>query len=171
MATISLKRPEGVVRLVTDGDLYAEFSAAMEEVNKNLQASVQDGRMNSGTKSAAKKVDDLQKQMAATSVYFKLRGMPRGEWKALKAEHPARPDNHEDAELGANLDAICEVGIPKSIVSATFDNDEVAEYDWAELSEEMTDSQYMDFVYMFLALNGGDAGVPFSVPVSQLAQS
>lgn len=171
MAKIQMKRPEGNVLLVTDGDLYAEHSAIREELSDQVTNQIQDGRIAGGAKSLAQKLVDVERRMKEGSVTFRLRGMPRNEWQLLKAQFPPRADNELDVEFGANADEVCAIGVPKSIISATFHNGEEAEYDWDELTNEMTDSQWMDFVYMFMALNGGDAGVPFTHAASKIAQS
>ena len=172
--TLTVKRPETRVNFCLDGDLKAEHEAADAEYSAARARSVVDDRLNDPAKDLAQKVIDLEDQMKASSVTFLVRGLPRGDWSGLKAAHAPRPDNATDKAYGFNVESLMLEALPKSIVSVENSAGEVLPFDpakeWDALADDMTDSQYEDFVLAVLRVNAGRNDVPFSLSAFRMIQ-
>ncbi len=169
-----VKRPETIVRFCLDGDLKAAHEAAESEFNAARSRSLADARLNDPAKDLAKRVHDLEEDMKAASVEFLVRGMKRGDWNALVAEHGPREDNSLDKSYGFNVEALMTVAVPKSIAGVSNSAGEPLDFDadkeWGPLAEDMTDSQYEDFVLATLRVNKGRNEVPFSLSAYRMIQ-
>jgi len=172
--TLTVKRPETRVLFCLDGDLKAEHEAAETEYTAARSRSVVDARLNDPTKDLAQKVIDLEDQMKASSVTFLIRGLPRGEWSGMKTAHTPRTDNTTDKAYGFNVETLMVEALPKSIVSVENAAGEVLPFDaskeWDALADDMTDSQYEDFVLAVLRVNAGRNDVPFSLSAFRMIQ-
>jgi hypothetical protein len=119
-------------------------------------------------------VQELEAQMRDSTVTFLIRGLKRGEWQELTAANPPRDKNQLDAGYGYNIEAVMLTAIPKSIVSVTNTKDEPLPFDpateWDGLAEDMTNSQYEDFVLAVMKVNTGRNDVPFSLSASRMIQ-
>ena len=165
---LELKRPEKTVEFCLDGSLYAEYEAAvrdLEDARKKALA-VRDERLTDPAKPIAVRVVELSERIKAESVTFLLRALNRKMFQTLVAENPARKDNQSDKGYGFNLDAVLQAAIPASIVGVSKEGDPVdfdPATDWEALADEMTDRQYDDFGLAVLELNRGRQEVPFSL--------
>jgi len=169
-----VKRPETRVLFCLDGDLKAEHEAAEAEFNAARAQSLADARLNSPVKDLAQRVNDLEEKMKAATVSFLVRGMKRGDWNELVAAHAPREGNALDKSYGFNVEALMKVAVPKSI--AGVENHAGAALDfsvkdeWDALADDMTDSQYEDFVLATLRVNKGRNEVPFSLSAFRMIQ-
>jgi len=168
-----VKRPETRVPFCLDGDLKAEHEAAEAEFNAARNRSLADARLNDPVKDLAQRVADIEDQMKSASVEFVMRGLRRGEWNELVAEHAPRDGNALDKSYGFNVEALMVAAIPKCI-AAVERAGEAQEFDpvteWDALADEMTDSQYEDFVLAVLRVNKGRNEVPFSLSAFRTIQ-
>lgn len=73
-------------------------------------------------KKQAKKVDTLEKQIVEHSIKFKLRGLPKDEWRVLTESNPPRKDNQFDLLQGYNRDAVADAIVRASIYEPVFED-------------------------------------------------
>ena len=173
--TLTVKRPETRVPFCLDGDLKAEHEAAEAEYASINTRRLADDRLNSQARDHAQKVVDLEERMKEATVTFVLRGLPRGEWGQLTAEHGPREGNATDKAYNFNVEAVMGVAIPKSIVGVENSKGEALPFnptdEWNTLADDMTNSQYEDFVLAVLRVNAGRNDVPFSLSAFRMTQS
>ena len=169
-----VKRPETRVSFCLDGDLKAEHEALEADFNASRNRSLADARLVDTSRGLAQQVNDLEERMKESTVEFIIRGLKRGDWNELVAEHAPRDGNALDKSYGFNVEALMTVAIPKCIASVENHAGEVLEFDvaaeWAALAEDMTDSQYEDFVLAVLRVNKGRNEVPFSLSAYRMIQ-
>jgi protein required for attachment to host cells len=170
-----VKRPETRVLFCLDGDLKAEHEAAEAELNAARSRSLADARLNDPAKDIARKVNDLEEQMKASTVSFLVRGMKRGDWNELVAAHAPREGNALDKSYGFNVEALMTAAIPKSIAGVENQAGEALPFvvaeEWDALADDMTDSQYEDFILATLRVNKGRNEVPFSLSAFRMIQA
>lgn len=171
---LTIKRPETRVSFCLDGNLKAEHEAAEAEFNAARSRSLADARLNDPAKDLAKRLNDLESEMRAATVTFLVRGMRRGDWNDLVAEHGPRDDNALDKSYGFNVPDLMKVAIPKSIAGVENSEGEALPFDpateWDALADDMTDSQYEDFILATLRVNKGRNEVPFSLSAFRMIQ-
>jgi hypothetical protein len=172
--TLIVKRPETRIAFCLDGDLKAAHEAAEAEYASVSTKRLADDRLTGPAKDSAQKVVDLEAQMQESTVSFVLRGLPRGEWSQLTAEHGPREGNAVDKAYGFNPEGLMTVAIPKSIVAVENSKGEPLPFnpndEWEALADEMTNSQYEDFVLGVLKVNAGRNDVPFSLSAFRMTQ-
>ncbi|WP_405475629.1 hypothetical protein [Paenarthrobacter ilicis] len=165
--TLTVKRPETRVQFCLDGDLKAKHEAVEAEFTEARNRSLADGRLNDPLKALAQRVADVEDEMRASTVEFVLRGLKRSEWQDLVAEHAPREGNDLDKSYGFNVESLMVAAIPACVVSVVNQAGEVLPFDpakeWDALADEMTNSQYEDFVLAVLRVNQGRNDVPFSL--------
>lgn len=169
-----VKRPETRVKFCLDGDLKAAHEAAEAEYLAARSRAVADARLNDPAKDLAQKVVDLEAEMAASTVSFLVRGLPRGKWSDMVAEHSPRPENATDKAYGFNVESLMMKALPVSIIGAENSAGEPLDFDpvkeWDALADDMTNSQYEDFVLAVLRVNAGRNDVPFSLSAFRMIQ-
>ena len=172
---LTIKRPETRVQFCLDGNLKAEHEAAEAEFNAARNRSLADARLNDPVKDLARKVADIEEAMKASTVEFVIRGMKRGDWNDLVAAHAPREDNTLDKSYGFNVESLMTAAIPKSIAGVENRAGESLPFDvtaeWEALADDMTDSQYEDFVLATLRVNKGRNEVPFSLSAYRTIQA
>jgi hypothetical protein len=172
--TLTVKRPETRVDFCLDGDLKAQHEAAEAEYIRENQKRLVDARLGNTVRKKAERVQELEAQMQDSTVTFLIRGLKRGEWQELTATNPPRDKNQLDASYGYNIEAVMLTAIPKSIVKVTNNQGEKQEFDpakeWDGIAEDMTNSQYEDFVLAVMKVNTGRNEVPFSLSASRMIQ-
>jgi hypothetical protein len=171
---LTVKRPETRVKFCLDGDLKAAHEAAEAEYQAENNRRLADPRLGSSTRALAQKVLDLEAQMNDASVTFLIRGLKRGEWTELTTEHAPREGNALDSTYGFNIEALMTAAIPRSIAGVENSKGEALEFDaateWGPLADDMTNSQYEDFVLAVLRVNAGRNEVPFSLSAFRMTQ-
>jgi hypothetical protein len=172
--TLTVKRPETRVPFCLDGDLKAAHEAADAEYVRANTKRLADPRLGDSTRSLAQKVLDLEAQMQEATVSFVVRGLPRGKWADLKVAHPPRDENETDKSYGFNVESIMTEAIPASVVRVENQAGEALPFtpadEWEALADDMTDSQYGDFVLAVLRVNAGRNDVPFSLSAFRMTQ-
>jgi hypothetical protein len=172
--TLTVKRPETRVQFCLDGDLKAAHEAAEAEFNEARNKSLADARLNSPVKELAQRVSDIEAEMKGASVTFLIRGLPRGAWSDLVAAHAPREGNTLDKSYGYNVEALMVEALPLSIISVENAAGEVLPFDpakeWDDLADDMTNSQYEDFVLAVMRVNAGRNDVPFSLSAFRMIQ-
>lgn len=171
--SLTIKRPEKVVPLCLDASLQAEWEQAEADLIQARKAPTGD-RMtgNADVTRLAERVRDLESQMLAEVVHFRLRALPRSQWAQILAANPPT-DSADDKAFGANKAAFFDEVIPASVVGVTR-GDEPVEFDpadWSALADEMTDRQWSDFADAVFTLNRGTVSVPFSRAASIVSRA
>lgn len=175
MSKLSIKRPERVVPLCLNAALQAEWEQAEKSLAEARRRPAGDRLTgNAGAATLAEAVRDLEAQMLADVVHFRLRALPRSEWAKRLAAHPAKDDDPSDKAFGADKAGFFDDVIPASIVGVTR-GDEPVDFDpatdWSDLADEMTDRQYSDFADAVFMLNRGEVSVPFSRAASSMSRA
>jgi len=171
---LTIKRPETRVAFCLDGNLKAEHEAAEAEFNATRSRALGDTRLNDPARDLARKVSEIEDAMKASTVEFVIRGLKRAEWNDLVANHAPREGNALDKSYGFNVEALMTVAIPKGIAGVENQAGEPLDFDaaaeWDALAEDMTDSQYEEFILATLRVNKGRNEVPFSLSAYRMIQ-
>lgn len=171
---LTVKRPETLVRFCLDGELKSRHEAADAEYTAAKNRMIADKRMVDPTRALAQAVLDLESEMEKNTVVFTVRGFQRGKWSQLTAEHGPRQDNALDKAYGFNVESLMLEAIPAAIASVVDSEGAVVEFDPAKefnaLAEDMTNSQYEDFVLAVLRVNAGRNDVPFSLSAFRMTR-
>ena len=169
-----VKRPETRVPFCLDGDLKAQHEALEARFTAARNRTLGDSRLVDTSRGLAQKVNDLEEQMKESTVEFLIRGLKRGDWNELVAEHAPRDGHALDKSYGFNFDTLMAAAIPKCITSVENHAGKPLEFDvdaeWEPLAEDMTDSQYEDFAMAVLRVNRGRNEVPFSLSAYRMIQ-
>jgi hypothetical protein len=174
--TIKVNRPEGTVNFCTDLAIRGEWEDAVENLERVRQKE-DSQRQLTDVADAARAVQTLEARMRASTLRFRLRGLPRKRWQELGEEHPPRDGNSQDQAMGVNtstfFDAVLqEKGVIFGVNKA--DTDEVVDFDataeWNQLADDMTDGQWKEFADEVLRLNRAVTTPPFSRTASLLTQ-
>lgn len=157
------KRPERSVEICMRGDLVADFEQAERELKVAISKAT-DSLAGASTGDIAARLEALTAQMQDHTYPFRLRSMPRHEFRAMVAAHPPRrdPDSNEvderDRYVGINSDTFYEALIRACVIDPELDED-----DWRRLlGEALTDSQFDALADAAWRLNRGEIDVPFS---------
>lgn len=158
---ITIKRARQVVDLVTDLALKEQYTEALKALDA-ARASQPTAAMEVGQPgaviAAAARVQEIEAAMVASTMKFTIEAVPRVRWNEHVLEHPPREGNDSDAAIGIDVTSL-DLLLPESIkavhdASGTpVDFDPVAE--WPDLSAEMSDGQFSDFILAVLAVNRG----------------
>lgn len=168
------KLPERTVPICLRGDLVADFEEAerlLVEANNNRGDSLDGG---SELGSLAERVESLREQMREHFYTFRLRALPRRDWRALVAEHPPRrmdtadgdPEVHEDDRyIGVNAETFFD-----AIVRACLVDPELDEQEYTHLLAVLSDKQYESLTAAAWGVNRSDVDIPFSRVASLINQ-
>lgn len=161
------KLPERTVDICLRGDLQAQWEdlhrqladiEARQAVDKRLNSAGQTGKI-------GQQIADLQEQMRADTIVFRLRALSRRAWNDLLKEHPPRKDDETDTTLGYNVDAF----IPAAIQACTYSPDDLDDVTWADLLDErLTEFQFVALQNACMALNVRQVSVPNSYAASRI---
>lgn len=157
---LTITRPTKGVELCLNLEKRSEWEA-LEAKREDLRKAPGDARLTGGPLTeVAREITALEEEMAAATVTFRLRALPRKAWSDAKTAHPPRKDDEGDKILGFNEATIFDQIIPESIEGVTGPDGEDVEWDaeqWEPLADEMTTLQYQDFKNSVYALNVGEA--------------
>ena len=171
--TITVKRPEGTVNFCTDLALRGEWEDAVENLEKVRQKEDSERQL-TDVADAAHAVQTLEARMRASTLRFRLKGLPRKQWQELGAEHPPREQNAQDASMGVNastfFDAVAKISIFAVLDAEGAPVDFDAKAEWDALADDMTDGQWREFGDEILRLNRSVTDVPFSRAASLLTR-
>jgi hypothetical protein len=163
------KLPERTVPVCLRGDLAADHEAAERELEQ-AQRTAANSLAGNGAAAIAERIEALEEQMREHTYDFRLRALPRHEFRTLLAAHPPREDEHfkrEDAALGVNRDTFFPAIIHASVVDPELDAAE-----WADLLDNrLTDYQFQELAGTAWALNAREVDIPFSRAASRLRQA
>lgn len=153
--------PERTVPICLRGDLQAEF----EDLERQLAAAQRDPgdslAGNPDVPRVAARLEGLTGQMAAATVAFTLRAMPRPEWRKFLAKHAPRDGVAEDQALGVNNDTFWDALIRRSVIDPV-----LTDARWAKLEPVLTSGQYDQLSETAWGLNRRDVVPPRSYAAS-----
>lgn len=167
------KLPEKSVPICLRGDLVADFEEAerlLVEANKSRGDSLAGGEK---LGELAERVEQLREQMRDHFYDFRLRALPKRQWRALVAEHQPRrvdgaegPEVHEDDKyIGVNAETFFDAMIRACLVDPELDDQQ-----WAHLLEVLSDKQYEALSSAAWGVNRSDVDVPFSHVASLISR-
>lgn len=163
---ITVKRPEGSVNFCTDLALRGEWEDAVEKLERISQDDTDRRLADTATAEAAHEVQELEARMRASTLHFRVRGLPRKQWQELGEEHQPREGHGVDQSMGVNTSTFFDAVAKASIFAVLTDDGKPEDFDaaaeWDHLADDMTDGQYQEFVNEFLRLNRGVTEAPFS---------
>lgn len=162
---------ERTVQLCLRGDLVVEF----EELERDLETA----RKSAGDSLAggsdvvvvSQQIEELRERMKTATKTFRLRALPRRQWRDLVAAHP--PRRGEDGKvvdsdaIGVNADTYFE-----TIIRACTVEPQLSDEQWTRLLDEvLTDRQFDTLSDAAWGLNRRDVEVPFSRAASRILQN
>lgn len=172
---LTVKRPETRVQFCLDGDLKADHEAAEAEFNALRAKTLGDSRLNDPARDLARRIQELEESMRASTVTFVVRGLKRGDWNDLVTQHAPREGNALDKSYGFNVEDLMKAAIPACIAGVENSKGEDLPFDpsveWDALADDMTDSQYEEFILAALRVNKGRNEVPFSLSAFRMIQT
>lgn len=153
--------------------LRADLTAQMQELERELLESEAQrragGSLNAGTESRqlATAMEELRQEMMQHTMEFRLQAVARNRWTVLVAEHPPRPDNDSDKQLGVNESTFFEAILRECTVNPILDDE-----DWRMLLDEsLSDAQWNQLTNAVWGINCRDVDVPFSAAALQILQT
>jgi hypothetical protein len=167
------KLPERSVPVCLQADLVAEFETAerdLAEAQRNTRDSLAAGTK---VRELSERIEALRARMLEHTIDFRLRAMPRPQWRKLLAEHPPRKNTadgsvvDDDILLGINSETFFDALLHASVVEPELDDE-----DWSLLlDEKLTDAQWGTLTNAAWSLNRKDVDVPFSSAASKTPAS
>jgi hypothetical protein len=159
--------PETTVPICLRADLAAEH----EQLDRQLEQLVKKPSTKLGGDGRGpliQRLEALQAEMEAKTYPFRLRALPRPQWRAHVAEHPPRKGadgevDERDAAVGVNTETFYEATIRRCLVDPVLSDDA-----WAKLTDSLTDRQFSNLADAAWGLNRRDVDVPFSHAASLL---
>lgn len=161
------KLPEATVPVCLRGDLAADHEAAERELAQAAKASA-DSLAGSGLGEIADRIEALEVEMREHSYEFRLRALPRREWRELmKAHEPRRDEAGElmepDKYVGFNAETFYDDMILRCLVDP-----ELTAEEFSDLADTLTSYQYDLLLDGAWGLNRRDVDVPFSRAASEM---
>jgi hypothetical protein len=157
------KLPERTVQICLRGDLVAEHEAAERELG-SAQRAAADSLAGNGAAEIAERIEALEAEMREHTYEFRLRALPRHEFRALMSEHPPREGERLDTAYVVNADTFFPALIRASVLDPELDAAE-----WAELLEnQLTDFQFNSLFLTAWGLNTREVDIPFSLAASRM---
>jgi hypothetical protein len=143
------------VKLVLDGDLLAEH----ERLNAELEAAPEGGNV----EELAQHLIDLEEQIRKAEIEFVFRGIGRGRWRKLLADHPPS-DEDKAAGLDFSQENFPFAAMAASIVSPTLSEDDLRELDEETFTE-------VDFQKIWTCCLRANVGAGVTRPESRAAHA
>lgn len=164
------KLPARTVLICLRGDLVAEHEQAERDLEQ-AQRTVGDS-LAGGTAVAeiVEQIEALEEQMRESQYPFRLRALPRPQWRDLVAAHP--PRRGEDGAIvdtdrpGVNADTFFE-----AMIRACLIDPELTDEEWKQLDETLTDRQFDDLSDAAWAVNRREVDIPFSRAASRMRRA
>ena len=160
---LTIERPTIRVDVCLNADMFSEH----QKVETELQAATQaaGGRQSESKLVLAEQLRAIEEEMAASTVYFHFRALPRKVFAETVAAHPPREGNKTDESLGVNTDTALAPLFRVSFEKVTDNDGELVDFSAGEIDgfvAELTDGQYSGFLLSLLGLNRGKVDAPFT---------
>jgi hypothetical protein len=161
--------PETVVPVCLRGDLAADHELAERELEQAQKAAT-DSLAGNGAAEIAERIEGIEGQMREHSYDFRLRALPRREWRELVAAHPARRDENnkilDEDSMGVDSSTFFDAMIRACLVDPELDDAE-----WEALNAALTDRQFDDLSSAAWGLNRREIDIPFSRAASRMRRA
>lgn len=164
--------PERSVDICMRGDLVA----AHEQLEEELEAVQRGPDANTGIEGGeamdiAGKLRAVEDLMREETYRFRLRALPKREYRALKAKHPPRKGDDgdvvdQDLLFDVNMETWQEPLVRACLVDPVLDDTA-----WAETVEVLSDRQYEQLVLAAVKANRTGVDIPFSRAASNLLRT
>jgi len=150
--------PEKTHKICLAADLVAEWEA----LDERRRALVHSDSLASPVSAIVEQMRSLEADMAASTVTFKLRALPRRRWRELTLKHPPRknPDGstvQRDLVVGVNYEQFFDALLKESIIEPELDEDTLE----LLLNEKLTDKQWEVLTDVAFLLNRAKVDIPF----------
>jgi hypothetical protein len=155
------KLAEKSVPICLRGDLVADHEAAERELEV-AQKKPADSLDGNGVGALVDRIEALEAEMREHTYDFRLRAMPKPDFRAVVAAYPPRRGDDgdivdQDRYVMANYDELLPALVRACTVDPELDTD-----GWAELDAKLTDRQWGDLADAAWFVNRGEVDVPFS---------
>jgi hypothetical protein len=153
--------PERTTDLCLLPSLVSRYEALQADMAK--EAAAHAGSLGGGNIAAIREeLTGLREQMQASTVRFRVRGLPRPKFRALKREHPPRKEddgkpNLRDSGLGVNEETFFEPLLRACLVEPVIDDATFR----LLVDERLTDAQYEHLTDLAWAVNVRRVDLPF----------
>jgi hypothetical protein len=155
------RRPEQRVTICLRADIAGELEALDAELEQ-LQSNRPNERNLGGPTippeevELAERIHALEVEADENSIDLVIRALPRNEWRAAKAKHPA---SEADSALGwaVDRDDVALAVLADSVVDPELDGDTLG-----DMVDALAEGQWVKIRDAILIANGGDGSVPFS---------
>lgn len=160
----NVRLPEAHVPLCLRGDLLAALSDLERRLEAAHDRDLSDSLAAGGeARRIAEQMEELHAEIRENTHVFKLRALPRHEFRALQDSHPPREDDKVDQAIGANLDTF------QAPLIAACCLDPVLSLEQAEtLVDIAAEAQVVELFGAALALNRSKADLPKSETASAI---
>lgn len=164
------KLPERTVPICLRGDLAADHEIAERELEQ-AQKRTADSLAGNGASAIAARIEALEAEMREHTYEFRLRALPRHEFRTLMSGHPPRDSDEQtkkdDAPFGVNRETFF-----PALIRASAVDPELSDAEWSDLLDErLTDYQFQELAITAWMLNAREVDVPFSRAASRLRQA
>jgi len=160
------KLPERTVEICLRGDLVAEHQQAERDLERAEKAAG-NSLAGNGTAEIAERIQALEAEMQESVYTFRLRALPKPEFRAFKAEYPVRIEdgepNKQDAVFGFDVDKGFEPLARMCLIDPELDDET-----WAQLMGKVNEQQFEELAAAAWVLCRGDVDIPFSFAASRL---
>lgn len=144
-------------------DAFHEAEAALAQARTGDAAGQRLGSgISASTKTLAKKVQALEKEIEECAITFRFRAMTKDEWRALCDNHKPRKGDQLDAYVGYDRDAVNDEAVRKCLFDPVFDD-----ASWAELMGVINPSEWKELRETVNLANRSVVDTPKSVLASQ----
>jgi hypothetical protein len=164
------KLPERTVPICMRGDLKAEHEQLNDELEL-LEAKAVDSLAGNGGAELAARIEALEVEMRGATHQFRLRALPRRDYRAFKAKYP--PRTNDDGEIADKRDRLVEFDADagaETLIRASVIDPELTDETWSALLDVLTDRQFDDLFTVAWLLNRDAVDVPFSRAASRLTR-
>lgn len=159
-----IRLPERVYNLCVRADLRAEWEQAEAEVEQaEAESRTSLAGSSAAGRKAAKRVQELEREMAESTIPVRLRALTYKGLSDLLAKHPPREDKEEG---GWNGDTF-----PVALLAACAVEPAMSEDQAGQLVDRLTNGQWDDLFNICWALNRSSTDVPKSKRASELLRS
>jgi hypothetical protein len=163
------KLPEATVLICLRGDLAADHETAERELEQAEKRGA-DSLAGSGVGELVDRIEALEADMREHTYEFRLRALPRPQWRQLCTEHP--PRKAEDGSvvdtdrIGVNAETFYD-----AIIRACLIDPELTDQEFEQLVGALTDRQFDELADAAWGLNRREVDVPFSHAASRMKRA
>lgn len=175
---ITMKRPQKVVELCTDMSLAGEHERAdaeLREIEREEQLDPRLAGRKTSVEAAAKRVQQIEQKMTASTLCFTLTALSNKRWTELEGEHEPREDDAVDAAYGVDVSTFVDAAMGESITAVVEKSSgkavEFAAAEWSALADEMTNAQWDAFALALFQLNKQRTSPDFSKAASRVIRT